>query len=415
MDERMGAACASPDDRRCIYTPCLLCGGWDFVIIAAPSDIAAQQCYLEQFHQRRLDERLSVETRRTSLTDQVSFTHNYETHIVACRACGLLSRNPHPPPEAVTKAYIHDQYEQLHLQKEFDSQLIWARGKIPLMARHLADHRSPRLTEVGSFVGGFLEAAREHGWDIVGVDPGEAVVRFCRDRGLPVVHGTLEQRFQPSNTVDAVVIWNTFDQLPDPRPLLRAIEQLLKPDGLLIIRIPHGICYRDAMDATNVHHSLRKPLYTSLAWNNLLTFPYLYGYGLATLDRLIGEFGLVREAVYPDTLMTTAVPEMKWWVPLEERLVKKLCRFTATLAPWMGDPFLSIAPWLDVYYRKAAKALSSPATVLGVYPVGAHGVLNHTTTTKHGAGSLCFIQRNAYASLGRHPIRTTCNHGRSNP
>lgn len=226
MDERMRAACASPDDRRCIYTPCLLCGGWDFVIIAAPSDIAAQQCYLEQFHQRRLDERLSVETRRTSLTDRVSFTHNYETHIVACRACGLLSRNPHPPPEAVTKAYIH----------------------------------SPRLTEVGSFVGGFLEAAREHGWDIVGVDPGEAVVRFCRDRGLPVVHGTLEQRLQPSNTVDAVVIWNTFDQLPDPRPPLRAIEQLLKPDGLLIIRIPHGICYRDAMDATNVHRWLRKPL-----------------------------------------------------------------------------------------------------------------------------------------------------------
>jgi SAM-dependent methyltransferase len=127
------------------------------------------------------------------------------------------------------------------------------------------------------------------------VDPGEAVVRFCRDRGLPVVHGTLEQRLQPSNTVDAVVIWNTFDQLPDPRPLLRAIEQLLKPDGLLIIRIPHGICYRDAMDATNVHRWLRKPLYTGLAWNNLLTFPYLYGYGLATLDRLIGEFGLVRE------------------------------------------------------------------------------------------------------------------------
>jgi SAM-dependent methyltransferase len=364
-----------------IYTPCLLCGGSDFIIIAHPSDLAAQQDYLKQFHQRRLVEDLSEETRQTSLTDRASFTHSYETHILACRACGLLCRNPHPAAEAVTKAYIHDPYEQRHLQKEFNAQLAWARGKIPFVARHLTHYRVPRLVEVGSFVGGFLAAGREQGWDIIGVDPGDAVVRFCRDRGLPVFQGKLEDS-PPSKEVDAVVVWNTFDQLPDPRPLLKTIAELLKPDGLLVIRIPHGICYRYAMAITRNHRWMRTPLYTGLAWNNLLTFPYLYGYGLATLDCLIGEFGLVREALYPDTLMTASVPEMKWWAPLEERLVKELCRITTRLAPWMGDPSVSLATWLDVYYRKPAKALSAQAT-LGDYPVGAHDVLNHTTVTKH--------------------------------
>jgi SAM-dependent methyltransferase len=383
MDEPMEAVEAAStsfwDERQCIYTPCLLCGGSDFVVIAVPSDIAAQHCYLEQFHQRRLVDNLSAETRRASLTDRVSFMHNYETNILACRGCGLLCRNPHPPAEAVTEAYAGDRYEQPYLEAEFESQLTWARAKIPLVARHVAAHRSLHMVEVGSFVGGFLEAAREHGWDIIGIDPGEAVVRFCRDRGLPVLQGTLEEASQPSNGLDAVVIWNTFDQLPDPRPLLMTIAQLLKPDGLLVIRIPHGNCYRSALEFTKIRRWTRKPIYTGLAWNNLLSFPYLYGYGLTTLDSLVGEFGLVRVAVYPDTLMTTAVPEMKWWVTIEERLVKRLWRLATTLALSIGDSSLGSAAWLDVYYRKPAQSRS---TSLGVSPVATPCVLNHTIAKK---------------------------------
>ncbi|BFU90627.1 MAG: hypothetical protein NTAFB01_18140 [Nitrospira sp.] len=44
--------------------------------------------------------------------------------------------------------------------------------------------------------------------------------------------------------------------------------------------------------------------------------------------------------MYPDTLMTAAVAEMKWWVTLEERLVKRLCRLTTVLALWMGCFYL---------------------------------------------------------------------------
>ncbi|MBS0183887.1 MAG: hypothetical protein JSS39_15980 [Nitrospira sp.] len=41
--------------------------------------------------------------------------------------------------------------------------------------------------------------------------------------------------------------------------------------------------------------------------------------------------------------MTAAVAEMKWWVTLEERLVKRLCRLTTVLALWRGDFHLGIA------------------------------------------------------------------------
>jgi hypothetical protein len=136
------------------------------------------------------------------------------------------------------------------------------------------------------------------------------------------------------------------------------------------------------MEFIKVHRWIEKPVYTALTWNNLLSFPYLHGYGLTTLDRLVGEFGLIRESAYPDTLMTATVAEMKWWVTPEERLVKGLCRLTTALARWMGDSSLGSATWLDVYYRNPVKPFTSSETALGESPVGTHCVLNHTTASR---------------------------------
>jgi hypothetical protein len=86
--------------------------------------------------------------------------------------------------------------------------------------------------------------------------------------------------------------------------------------------------------------------------------------------------------VYPDTLMTAAVPEMKWWVTIEERLVKRLWRLATTLALSIGDSSLGSAAWLDVYYRKPAQSRS---TSLGVSPVATPCVLNHTIAKKRAA------------------------------
>ena len=78
---------------------------------------------------------------------------------------------------------------------------------------------------------------------MVGVDPGHDVAAFCRERGLPIFEGTVEEaRFTPAS-FDAVVVWNTFDQLPDPRPLLEQAVLLLRNGGVLVLRVPNGACF----------------------------------------------------------------------------------------------------------------------------------------------------------------------------
>ncbi|HSE59258.1 MAG TPA: methyltransferase domain-containing protein, partial [Nitrospiraceae bacterium] len=187
------------------------------------------------------------------------------------------------------------------------------------------------------------------GWTVLGVDPGKHVTAFCRDRRLPVYCGTLEDAPIADNSVDAVVIWNTFDQLPNPDATLAVARRILRRAGSLIVRIPNGSLYRKGVEIMNDAQALKNMVITIFAWNNLLAFPYLHGYSISTLDQLVGRHGFRRCWVYPDTLLPLADQETKTWARWEERLVKWVCR---ALVAQPSRGIGRLAPWLDLYYQR---------------------------------------------------------------
>lgn len=328
---------------------CLVCRNDQLRIICDATEIEAQHRYLLRFHKRRLRR-----VAESAVEDRIDFTQDYSTNIVACLACGLIFRNPRPTKEAVTRAYATDRYDQEHLRTAFETHLRLSRAKAEALAYWLPRRPGLKIVEVGSFVGSFLAAGRERGWDMLGVDPGEQAVAFCQAKGLPVVRGTLPELALPPQSVDCVAIWNTFDQLPDPRPTLKAARDVLRPGGVLVIRIPNGACFDAAMRRLEGLPPWASGwLVAALAWNNLLMFPYLVGYSVRNADRLLGRFELRRIAVRPDTLVALADPNLKWWAAQEERLVKLACRAAAGLESVLFTESHAAAPWLDLYYRKA--------------------------------------------------------------
>jgi hypothetical protein len=98
----------------------------------------------------------------------------------------------------------------------------------------------------------------------------------------------------------------------------------------------------------------------ALAWNNLIGFPYLHGYSVGTLDRLVAAYGFERIAAEPDTLLPLADRDTRRWAAVEERIVKAACR-----AAWQrqipGPARFAAAPWLDVYYRRGTSAIRRAA------------------------------------------------------
>ena len=335
-----------------IITPCVICGGQTFVVICPAKEVAAHLQYLRQFHRRRLRS-VSGEV----FADRATFTQDYVTDIVTCEYCGLLFRAPRPSTQAITAAYQHDHYGRARLSTLFAAQLRSYRPKARVLRRWLPRDRRVRILEIGSFVGGFLAAGQEYGWEMLGIDPGIEVDAFCRERGLSVFSGTLPDLSVTPNSADGVAIWNTFDQLPDPVVTIKTVCQLLKPGGLLVIRVPNGECFRWA---TAQLRSLPRPLTgwlrVILAWNNLLAFPYLYGYSVRTLNRLLSGYGFTPIAAQYDTLMPLADQHTKAWATIEERLLKYLCVLAARIEQLRPANPIRIVPWVDVYYRLACSS-----------------------------------------------------------
>ncbi len=333
-----------------IRVACPACGSSEFRVMCSARDLDEQRRVLTQFYRRRWRRQDGATS-----ADRTDFTHNYVTDIARCVECGLLYRNPRPAGEAIVRAYSTDQYDEAYLQAEFVSQCAWARTKIPELHRRLANQagrrRKPRILELGSFVGGFLAEGVAQGWEMLGIDPGKDVTAFCRARGLPVVHGTLEDAELEPGSFDALVIWNTFDQLPNPHSTLAQAVRLLADGGFLVIRIPNGACFSSAVALrSTLPRVLPSVVDVMMAWNNLLTFPYLHGYSTRTLESLTAPYGFRCIASLPDTLVPTPAGHLTWAARLEERLCHGLCRAAWHLVgPTDG---YALAPWLDLYFER---------------------------------------------------------------
>lgn len=310
---------------------CAACGSADADELATAEGMRSESERLWQYHMRRLRPATPPER----LVDRVAFSQDPPWRLVRCTGCGLIYRSPAEKREHLLSTYTdarpeRDAMRALHLAQR-DTYRSQARRLQRIMRR-----RGSGL-EVGSYVGAFLAAAREQRWQFEGLDVNPHINTFTRSLGFHVHDGDLDT-FRAQRAYDAVAIWNTFDQLPDPAAAARSARRLLAPDGVLAVRVPNGECY--ATWRRRLHGPLGAFAVTLLAQNNLLTFPYRYGFSPASLSRLLAGAGFRVLRVVQDVLVPTADEYTRPWARLEERVLKPLGR------PW--------SPWFEIYAVAAA-------------------------------------------------------------
>jgi 2-polyprenyl-3-methyl-5-hydroxy-6-metoxy-1,4-benzoquinol methylase len=96
-----------------------------------------------------------------------------------------------------------------------------------------------KVLEVGCGHGGFVAMLRQAGFDATGLELSPSIVKFATDTfGVPVLTGPIEDQTIPAGSLDAVVMMDVMEHLPDPERTLRRCLDLLKPDGVLLIQTP---------------------------------------------------------------------------------------------------------------------------------------------------------------------------------
>ncbi len=158
--------------------------------------------------------------------------------VITCRTCGLLSRWP-LPPEAELDAYYRDGY---WAQYEAEQQGP-ARHNVYLHALDCIERfRKPPgvLVDVGCGPGALLALSRDRGWDAIGVEPSASAVAQARAQGLNAIEGTWLRASLKPESADVMTFINVLDHMPDPFAALEEARRVLRPGGLVYLRVPNG-------------------------------------------------------------------------------------------------------------------------------------------------------------------------------
>lgn len=324
---------------------CPVCSGNSFRVLANAQRLR-DECQLRaNFVARRLTRPADVD----ELKDLTDFFHAEQADLLACEACGLLVREEQEPPPA--QEYSEDQYDSSVMEHQYPAYVDAFRKKANPYRGLLPG--GARVLEIGSHYGAFLQVAAEWGWRAEGVDPGKDTSCFARSKGFTVHVATLEECRFPENHFDAVFIWNCFEQMEDAKPTLTASRRVLKPNALLTVRTPDGLfydlCERLLTDSA-VDSEAKEFVVRAMGYNNLLGFPYRYGYSRATLEQLVGPFGFRFGGALPSELITFPLPEKPCWVEQEEREISDELEMLANsvLRDRSGT---SAGPWVEVWFR----------------------------------------------------------------
>lgn len=285
--------------------------------------------------------RLRPDTPPARLTDRVAFSERPPFRLVRCRECGLVYRNPTEHRRVLGEIYERNAPSREVLRALHDTQ----RPAMLDQARAIraALGRGGSGLEVGSYAGAFLSAAVDSGLHFEGLDVNTDANDFVRSLGLVAHDGDLTTFAESERrSFDAVAIWNAFDQLPDPRAALQAARSLLRRDGVLALRVPNGGFYAAWRGSLDRGLAIRHTARAVLAQNNLLTFPYRWGFTPHSLSRLLDATGFALTAMRGDVLVPTADAWTRPWARLEEMLMKRVIAASARLR-------VGWAPWFEVY------------------------------------------------------------------
>ncbi len=168
-----------------------------------------------------------------------SSAHMLTDQVVRCRSCTLQYVNPRPDPKIILSSYegavdptfVEQNANRIHTFRKVLSRTLRSIGQ------HNGNGR--RVLDIGCAGGAFLVAARDLGFDPVGVEPSRWLADYGRRTyNIDVRDGILQAGMFPDSSMDLVTMWDVIEHVPQPAEVMSVIHRLLKPNGLFLLCFP---------------------------------------------------------------------------------------------------------------------------------------------------------------------------------
>ena len=212
-----------------------------------------------------------------------------EYRLAQCDRCGMVFTNPRPDEASIGHFYPEDYSPYQPPKRQRTGFLRGLRSRLGLLReKTLADRvpvrRGGLLLDYGCGSGWYAARMRERGWNAMGMDfSAHAAAAARRNFGLNVIHGTLPHAAIAPGSVDVLTLRAVLEHVHDPRQLVAAACEVLRPGGFLYISVPNLASWGfRAFDK---------------AWSQLDPPRHLLHFTPDTLRRLVEEAGFTVESI----------------------------------------------------------------------------------------------------------------------
>lgn len=166
--------------------------------------------------------------------------------VIDCVLCGYKHINPLPEicdSETLYREKHYDDGERDRLtyyERDRDWWLINYGDVLNEISRYITLKNESVLIDVGCGAGIFLEAAKIHGWNAIGIEISEIAANHCTNKGLQVINESFTDQISSlPDGIRVIHMRNVLEHVPDPSSLISFAYNKLEKGGLLIAAIPN--------------------------------------------------------------------------------------------------------------------------------------------------------------------------------
>lgn len=208
-------------------------------------------------------------------------------NVVRCLECGLVYVNPRPADSAYKDLYVD------YLPDRMDDPFAWKRYMAEVFSRtaDMIEEARPEKgssLDIGCGFGFFVEVMLERGWQASGIDISAKAAGFANGRGLDVKVGSIDVPGVEESSLDAITMFYVLEHLPDPLASLKKVRSLLRPGGLLVIRVPHTTPIVRLLGLAGIKNNLYDPPFHLSDFSPACTRRILSKAGFGSIKQVIG-------------------------------------------------------------------------------------------------------------------------------
>ena len=162
-----------------------------------------------------------------------------------CTDCSLRFTQDAPPSDVIGEYYKSEEYiSHTNTSKGLINRLYQIVRKKTLRQKRelvckITGKKQGRLLDVGSGTGSFVKEMKEHGWQVIGLEPDDDAREIAKDQFNCQLKNADELFTLSPDSFEVITLWHVLEHMHDLHVHLLQLKTLLKQGGQLIIAVPN--------------------------------------------------------------------------------------------------------------------------------------------------------------------------------